>query len=624
MAGYYDPNKDYSAAIEAEKAKGSNADQNVINQLTNERQNKIDDKYGGVEPTMYGSNQTYKQLSGSASSGNSSAQTSINKAVDFANTDGANYFGTNDIYKQMYSAAAAGDWDKVGTLSHGLLTPNQYTAIDGSLDASEANRYMNQLQNLFGYNANDYYRGKYDAVYGEGAWDGGTGTGKPVFNDYSRAMTEAYKQGLTNPQAGSNLLVLGGGGTGGGPGGSGALSGVNPGLNLGGLINGSGTSSNVGNAYNPGGMGNYLDQWFQKAQQQQINQVDYGVNTAVAELIRQQQQAQAQFQEQRDQIAIDEAKAKDNQALYAERRGDKGGIGQAQYNAIMNTAAQNRLQVSQAQTQLSTDTARQIAELRAQGEFEKADALLELSQTYLSQLMSLEQWSMEFGLSVAQFNASLEQWKAEYDMAVADLTGYYNGKPTLAYQKTLADQGWAMLSAGMAPTESQLAAMGLTGGQAQDYLTAQRLAAQREVKSPSGSPVKTDPSVDIYSAIFNSGATTAEDAWAYLVANGYKSQPDVADQLAYQYEEKYNSGDFHDAISWSLMQKGYNLPDPKIWNNSKTVEDADGNEISQIYVAGHGWLDMNEVDVGVRTGLLDVVPDVKKNQITIMEGVRKG
>ena len=73
MAGYYDPNKDYSAAIEAEKAKGSNADQNVIKQLTNERQNKIDDKYGGNEPLMYGSNQTYTQLSGSASSGNSSA-----------------------------------------------------------------------------------------------------------------------------------------------------------------------------------------------------------------------------------------------------------------------------------------------------------------------------------------------------------------------------------------------------------------------------------------------------------------------------------------------------------------------------------------------------------------------
>ena len=46
---------------------------------------------------------------------------------------------------------------------------------------------------------------------------------------------------------------------------------------------------------------------------------------------------------------------------------------------------------NQAQTKLSTDTARQIADLRAQGEFEKADALLELNQTYLSKLMEIQQ-----------------------------------------------------------------------------------------------------------------------------------------------------------------------------------------------------------------------------------------
>jgi hypothetical protein len=471
----YDPNVDYSAAIEAEKAKGNNADKALISQLEGERDQKVKHQYGGNEPLMYGSDQTYKQLTGAAASGNAGAQASINKAVDFANTDGANYHGTNDVYKAAYQAAAAGDWDRVGALVNQL----EYQDAQGRGNLSETNRYMQQLQNLFGYNANDYYQKQYDAVYGQGAWDGGTGTGKPVYNDFSRALVDAYKQNLiAQQQNGGAALPFGGGYGGGGPGGSGAPSGSNPGLNLGGLINGGGASSNVGNAYNPGSMGSYLNQWFEKAQQQQANQIDYATNQAVLELIRQQQDAQVQFQEQRDQIAVDEAKAKDNQALYAERRGDKGGIGAAQYDAIMNTAAQNRLQVSQAQTQLATDTARQIADLRAQGEFEKADALLELTQQYLSQLMSLEQWSMEFGLSVAQFNASLQQWQMEFEMAKADLTGYYEGKPTLAYQKNLADQGWAMLSAGVPPTASQLAAMGLTGEQAQDYLTAQRLATQ--------------------------------------------------------------------------------------------------------------------------------------------------
>ena len=58
MAGYYDPNKDYSKAISEAKAAGKDT-----SQLEAERQNKIDDKYGGKEPNMYGSNKTYSQAS---------------------------------------------------------------------------------------------------------------------------------------------------------------------------------------------------------------------------------------------------------------------------------------------------------------------------------------------------------------------------------------------------------------------------------------------------------------------------------------------------------------------------------------------------------------------------------
>ena len=267
------------------------------------------------------------------------------------------------------------------------------------------------------------------------------------------------------------------------------VTGGNVNLNAG-VNPGSGTTGGYG-----GSMQNYLDQWYQSAQQQQQNTVDFGTNQAILELLRAQQDAEAQYQEQRNQIAIDEAKAKDNQALYAEQRGDKGGIGAAQYDTIMNTAAQNRLQVNSAQTKLATDTSRQIADLRAQGEYEKADALLTLSQQYLSQLMSLEQWAAEYNLSVAQFNASLKQWQAEFDLKVADLLGSYNGQQTLSakqfafnqqqYQdslkadqeKKLASAGEILLAAGIMPSASQLAAMGMTETDAQSYITAQKVAA---------------------------------------------------------------------------------------------------------------------------------------------------
>ena len=118
---------------------------------------------------------------------------------------------------------------------------------------------------------------------------------------------------------------------------------------------------------------------------------------------------------------------KDNQALYAEARGDRGGIGAAQYDSIMNAAAQNRLTVSQQQTKLSTDTARQIADLRAQGEYKKADAVLELTQRYLTQLMSLEQWALNYQMDVAQFNLQLEKWQADYALSLAKLKGTSTG-----------------------------------------------------------------------------------------------------------------------------------------------------------------------------------------------------
>lgn len=159
-----------------------------------------------------------------------------------------------------------------------------------------------------------------------------------------------------------------------------------------------------------------LDQWLEQAKGQQQGAIDYATQQGITELERAQEDAQEQFQAQQNQIDADEAKALDNQALYAEARGDKGGIGQAQYNQIQATAMTNRRAVNSARTKLSTDTARAIADLRAKGEFEKADSLLQLTQTYLTQLIQLQQWGAEYSMNVAQFNAQLQQWQAEYNM----------------------------------------------------------------------------------------------------------------------------------------------------------------------------------------------------------------
>ena len=56
MAGYWDKNKDYSKELQRTDLSASERAQ-----LTQERQNKINDKYGGKEPNMIGSNKTYSQ-----------------------------------------------------------------------------------------------------------------------------------------------------------------------------------------------------------------------------------------------------------------------------------------------------------------------------------------------------------------------------------------------------------------------------------------------------------------------------------------------------------------------------------------------------------------------------------
>lgn len=85
MAGYYDKNKDYSKELQRTDLSASERDR-----LTKERQNKIDDKYGGKEPNMIGSDKTYSQTY-SGSSGDSSKGSYGGIEYDRSNNGGGIY-----------------------------------------------------------------------------------------------------------------------------------------------------------------------------------------------------------------------------------------------------------------------------------------------------------------------------------------------------------------------------------------------------------------------------------------------------------------------------------------------------------------------------------------------------
>lgn len=248
-----------------------------------------------------------------------------------------------------------------------------------------------------------------------------------------------------------------------------------------------------------------LDQWFETSKNQSNQQIDYATEKGTTELNRALEDAAPQFQTQRNQLAANEARALDNSALYAEARGDRGGIGLAQYNEIQSAALQNRQAINAAQTKLATDTARQIADLRAQGEFEKADNLLKLTQQKLSQLMSLEQWGAQYAMSQEQMRQSLEQWQKEYELSKANVTGFFtDGTPTRAAAESAreasASIASALLQAGIMPNEEQLKALGMTAEQAQSYMTAlslQAAAKQKQTRTPTQNPGR-DPDSDVF------------------------------------------------------------------------------------------------------------------------------
>ena len=107
MAGYYDKNKDYSKELQRTDLSASERDR-----LTKERQNKIDDKYGGREPNMIGSNKTYTQTYGGSSGGSSKGSY---KGVEYTREDnGGGVYGMPSSNSEVKNYTQGGVTYSVG------------------------------------------------------------------------------------------------------------------------------------------------------------------------------------------------------------------------------------------------------------------------------------------------------------------------------------------------------------------------------------------------------------------------------------------------------------------------------------------------------------------------------
>lgn len=200
-----------------------------------------------------------------------------------------------------------------------------------------------------------------------------------------------------------------------------------------------------------------INQSYDKGDQMIRDSVNYQTQQGVDQLNRALQDAQPNYAAAIANQLLEAKQAQDAKAYLNQINGDRGGIGSAQVDSIGNTGARNREAIAQQQRQLATDTARQIADLRAQGKYEEASQLLQNNQARLSDLYN-EQVRLQ----------SEEQRRTE----------------------SLAALGQSYMSAGLMPNKDMLAALGIDEATAKLYIDL--VNAQQTGGTTGGSPTKDD------------------------------------------------------------------------------------------------------------------------------------
>ena len=180
-----------------------------------------------------------------------------------------------------------------------------------------------------------------------------------------------------------------------------------------------------------------INQMYDAADRQIRDNINYETQNAADQLQRAFRDAQPQYESAIAQQLLETKQAQDARALRNQINGDRGGIGSAQIDSIGNTGAKNREAIAQQQRQLATDTARQLADLRARGKYQEATELLKSSQQRLSALYNEQ--------------VRLQQEESQKKELLASLGSQY-------------------MSAGIMPSADMLAALGIDEATAQRYV----------------------------------------------------------------------------------------------------------------------------------------------------------
>lgn len=187
---------------------------------------------------------------------------------------------------------------------------------------------------------------------------------------------------------------------------------------------------------------------------------------SIAELQAQLENGLTDYDVQRAQAAITQARAASDAALRNIMAGDMGGIGQKQYSSEMNAYDQQMLSIQLEQINFQNSINQQITQLEAEGRYNEAKLLAEWGQARIDALQQQYNWAYEM------------MYKNSYDLDYLNRTKEADAwERDQAEQNRAWEQAYTRLSLGIF-TKEDAEALGMPEDQAQKFADRINLEAQ--------------------------------------------------------------------------------------------------------------------------------------------------
>ena len=267
-----------------------------------------------------------------------------------------------------------------------------------------------------------------------------------------------------------------------------------------------------------------INEMHDKVDSQIRTNVNRETQLAADQLQRALQDAQPTYTEAIARQLLEEKQARDAQALYNQVQGNRGGLGTAQLNSITNTGAKNREAIAAEQRQLATETARKLADLRAQGKYTEADELLSSAQSRLAALYE-EQVRLQ------------EEQNTRRDI--------------------LANLGNQFMKSGVMPSEDMLDAMGVDANTVQSYIDNLKAAeaTQRYSRTTkgTGNTGGTENTGGIENTVLTYGPGLSERGFAEFMKQlnyAYSSYPEKIDGMITLQQDKLSEEQWDTVMQW--------------------------------------------------------------------------